>query len=127
MSEPTTRKSRGYGRVIEIVVESALLYSVALIVFLPFLVSKSFDDAYPQAVLAQMTVSFTTPNPDPSSSLLPLGDGSDLDRCESELRTCPSGRDVEGPGEYIISGLRSKHQIRAPCRAVARRLQLFGD
>ena len=71
MSERATRKSRGYGRVIEIVVESALLYSVALIVFLPFLVNKSFDDAYPQAVLGQMTVSFTTPNLDPSSSLLP--------------------------------------------------------
>ncbi|KAJ7643222.1 hypothetical protein B0H17DRAFT_1104685 [Mycena rosella] len=55
MSEPATRKSKGYGKLIEIIVESAALYSVALIVFLPFLVQKSNDDAYPQAVLAQMT------------------------------------------------------------------------
>ncbi|KAJ7445861.1 hypothetical protein FB451DRAFT_1567985 [Mycena latifolia] len=55
MTEPAARKSRGYGRVIEIVVESAVLYSVSLIIFLPFLVSGSYDDGYPQAVVIQMT------------------------------------------------------------------------
>ncbi|KAJ7465866.1 hypothetical protein FB451DRAFT_173748 [Mycena latifolia] len=55
MTEPAARKSRGYGRVIEIIVESAVLYSVSLIVFLPFLVAKSFNDGYPEAVVAQMT------------------------------------------------------------------------
>ncbi|KAJ7935882.1 hypothetical protein B0H13DRAFT_1589966, partial [Mycena leptocephala] len=49
------RKSGGYGRVIEIVVESALMYSVALIIFLPFLVQGSDNDGYAQAVVAQMT------------------------------------------------------------------------
>ncbi|KAJ6620503.1 hypothetical protein B0H10DRAFT_2021828 [Mycena sp. CBHHK59/15] len=47
--------AKGYGNVIEIVVESAALYSITLIVFLPFLVSGSFNDGYPQAILVQMT------------------------------------------------------------------------
>ncbi|KAJ6612622.1 hypothetical protein B0H10DRAFT_2222970 [Mycena sp. CBHHK59/15] len=55
LTESATRKSRGYGCVIEVVVESALLYSVTLIVFLPFLVRASDNDGYPQAILAQMT------------------------------------------------------------------------
>ncbi|KAJ7604688.1 hypothetical protein DFH06DRAFT_274960 [Mycena polygramma] len=55
VTAPATRMSRGYGRVIEIVVESALLYSTTLIIFLPFLVRASNDDGYPQGVLAQMT------------------------------------------------------------------------
>ncbi|KAJ7459259.1 hypothetical protein FB451DRAFT_1182284 [Mycena latifolia] len=55
MTEPATRRSRGYGRVVEIIVESALLYSVTLIIFLPLLVTASADDGYAQAVLAQMT------------------------------------------------------------------------
>ncbi|KAJ7751520.1 hypothetical protein DFH07DRAFT_826319 [Mycena maculata] len=55
MTEGATRNSRGYGHIIEIVVESAALYSVSLIVFLPFLVSGSFADGYPEAVVAQMT------------------------------------------------------------------------
>ncbi|KAJ7153292.1 hypothetical protein C8R46DRAFT_1197364 [Mycena filopes] len=46
---------RGYGEIIEITVESAVLYSLTLIVFLPFLVEHSFNDGYPEAVLAQMT------------------------------------------------------------------------
>ncbi|KAJ7722634.1 hypothetical protein B0H16DRAFT_348678 [Mycena metata] len=46
---------RGYGEIIEITVESAMLYSVTLIVFLPLLVEHSFNDGYPEAVLAQMT------------------------------------------------------------------------
>jgi hypothetical protein len=57
MTGRAARKSGGYGRVIEIVVESALLYSVALIIFLPFLVQGSDNDGYAQAVVAQMTVS----------------------------------------------------------------------
>ncbi|KAJ7613503.1 hypothetical protein FB45DRAFT_759174 [Roridomyces roridus] len=55
MSDSETRKARGYTRVIEIIVESAFLYSVTLIVFLPYLVESSIDDGYPQVVLAQMT------------------------------------------------------------------------
>ncbi|KAJ7107560.1 hypothetical protein C8R44DRAFT_322176 [Mycena epipterygia] len=55
MTEQTTRKSRGYGRVIEIVVESAILYSVSLIIFLPFLIRASYDDGYAQGVVAQLT------------------------------------------------------------------------
>ncbi|KAJ6582110.1 hypothetical protein B0H19DRAFT_1252246 [Mycena capillaripes] len=39
----------------QIMVESAILYSVALIIFLPFLLRDSFDDGYPQAVVAQVT------------------------------------------------------------------------
>ncbi|KAJ7643126.1 hypothetical protein DFH06DRAFT_1427065 [Mycena polygramma] len=55
VTDSTTRKSRGYGRVVEVLVESALLYSVTLAVFLPFLVRASVNDGYPQAVLVQMT------------------------------------------------------------------------
>ncbi|KAJ7452739.1 hypothetical protein B0H11DRAFT_283304 [Mycena galericulata] len=46
---------RGYRQVIEMTVESAALYSATLVVFLPFLVRQSFNNGYPQAVLAQMT------------------------------------------------------------------------
>ncbi|KAJ7152717.1 hypothetical protein C8R43DRAFT_842260, partial [Mycena crocata] len=46
---------RGYGQVIELIVESAILYSLTLIVFLPLLVDHAFTHAYPQAILAQMT------------------------------------------------------------------------
>jgi len=46
---------RGYGEIIEITVESAVLYSVTLIIFLPLLVQHSFNDGYPEAILAQMT------------------------------------------------------------------------
>ncbi|KAF7372818.1 hypothetical protein MSAN_00487800 [Mycena sanguinolenta] len=51
ITESSTRTSKGYGRVIEVVVESAILYSVSLVVFLPFLVKGSTNDGYPQAVL----------------------------------------------------------------------------
>ncbi|KAI0313692.1 hypothetical protein OF83DRAFT_1140174 [Amylostereum chailletii] len=44
-----------YTNVIEIVVESAMLYSINLIVFLPLQSRDDFNDAYPQAILAQMT------------------------------------------------------------------------
>jgi hypothetical protein len=56
LSDQTTRKSRGYNRVIEIVVESALLYSVAMAIFLPLLVRQSPNSAYAQAVVTQVTV-----------------------------------------------------------------------
>jgi hypothetical protein len=56
LSDQTTRKSRGYSRVIEIVVESALLYSVAMAISLPLLVRQSSNSAYGQAVVAQVTV-----------------------------------------------------------------------
>lgn len=55
MTESATRKSRGYRRVIEVVVESAVLYSVSLIIFLPLLVAESLEDGYAQAVVVQMT------------------------------------------------------------------------
>ncbi|KAJ7174397.1 hypothetical protein C8R46DRAFT_1214608 [Mycena filopes] len=84
MTEGTANFYKDYGRVIEIVVESAVLYSVTLIVFLPFLVRGSYDDGYVQAIVAQMTgmaptlivarVSFGLARPDetwnnPTSSL----------------------------------------------------------
>ncbi|KAJ7629086.1 hypothetical protein FB45DRAFT_919959 [Roridomyces roridus] len=61
MSNPTTRSARGYMRVIEIVVESALLYLVALAVYLRYLVSVDgfLTEWYPKAVVAQMTVRFS--------------------------------------------------------------------
>ncbi|KAJ6501003.1 hypothetical protein DFH09DRAFT_1444763 [Mycena vulgaris] len=55
MTEPSTRRAMGYGRVVEMVVESAMLYSVTLIIFLPLLVTESSNDGYAQAVVAQMT------------------------------------------------------------------------
>ncbi|KAJ7087065.1 hypothetical protein C8R44DRAFT_893236 [Mycena epipterygia] len=51
----TEGRARGYGRVIEIVVESAALYCIVLIIFLPFLIRGSDNDGYPQAILVQMT------------------------------------------------------------------------
>ncbi|KAJ7239677.1 hypothetical protein C8J57DRAFT_1564742 [Mycena rebaudengoi] len=49
MTDPAGRKARGYTRAIEIMVESAVLYSISLIVFLPLLVQKaSFNSGYPQ-------------------------------------------------------------------------------
>ncbi|KAJ7256434.1 hypothetical protein C8J57DRAFT_1075046, partial [Mycena rebaudengoi] len=84
MSEHNTRRERGYGRVIEIVVESALLYSVTLIIFLPFLIRGADEQGIVQSFIAQMTgiaptlivarVSFGLARPDetwqaPSSSL----------------------------------------------------------
>ncbi|KAJ6580338.1 hypothetical protein DFH09DRAFT_1076596 [Mycena vulgaris] len=55
MTEPSTRRAMGYGRVVQMVVESAMLYSVTLIIFLPQLVTESLNDGYAQAVVAQMT------------------------------------------------------------------------
>ncbi|KAJ7696935.1 hypothetical protein B0H17DRAFT_1197677 [Mycena rosella] len=51
----TEGRLRGYGRVIEIVVESAALYCVVLIIFLPFLIRGSTEDGYPEAILVQVT------------------------------------------------------------------------
>lgn len=46
-----------YRNVIEIILESAALYSIVLIVYMPFIVLPNVTDAMPQAVVAQMTVS----------------------------------------------------------------------
>jgi hypothetical protein len=46
-----------YRKVLEIIVESAFLYSIMLIIYVPFLVRDDFSDAYPQAVLTSMIVS----------------------------------------------------------------------
>lgn len=45
-----------YHRVIEIIVESAALYAVALIVFLVFFARDDLNTGYPQAVLYSITV-----------------------------------------------------------------------
>ncbi|KAJ6559712.1 hypothetical protein B0H19DRAFT_1260411 [Mycena capillaripes] len=55
MSEKSTRKSMKYGRVIEMVVESAALYLVALVVYIPLSIQGSANVAYPQALVAQLT------------------------------------------------------------------------
>ncbi|KAJ6538091.1 hypothetical protein B0H19DRAFT_377302 [Mycena capillaripes] len=55
MTENGTRTFRGYTRVIEVIVESALLYSVAMAIFLPLLVRNSVKDGYAQAVVGQIT------------------------------------------------------------------------
>ncbi|KAJ6585768.1 hypothetical protein B0H19DRAFT_1059956 [Mycena capillaripes] len=47
--------SRSYNGVIEIIVESALLYSIAMVILLPLLVTESPNDVYAQAVVAQIT------------------------------------------------------------------------
>lgn len=49
-----------YRKVLEIIVESAALYTVALIVYLPLLVRADFSDGYPQALLISITVSVPT-------------------------------------------------------------------
>ncbi|KAL9709186.1 hypothetical protein Ac2012v2_007541 [Leucoagaricus gongylophorus] len=43
-----------YRKIIEIVVESAALYSLILIIYVPFLVRSDFSDAYPQAILVNV-------------------------------------------------------------------------
>ncbi|KAJ7629076.1 hypothetical protein FB45DRAFT_1059684 [Roridomyces roridus] len=56
MSNRGTRRARGYTRVIEMMVESALLYSVTLVVFLPYLIADfDVNKVYPSVVVAQMT------------------------------------------------------------------------
>ncbi|KAF7332487.1 hypothetical protein MKEN_00130800 [Mycena kentingensis (nom. inval.)] len=47
--------NRKYSKAIEIIVESAVLYSITLIVFLPLMVQGSSKNAWPQTVLTQMT------------------------------------------------------------------------
>ncbi|KAJ7445651.1 hypothetical protein FB451DRAFT_1292718 [Mycena latifolia] len=126
MTEPAARKARGYGRIIEIVVESAILYSVSLIVFLPFLVKGSFDDGYPQAVVAQMTgiaptlivarVSFGLARPDetwqvPTSSLgfigsmrseLPSTHRSELPSTNTALSRVDDNNDGTKEGSWAV-------------------------
>jgi hypothetical protein len=46
----------GYGRVIEVVVESAAIYLVVLAVYIPLSIQGSVAVAYPQALVAQLTV-----------------------------------------------------------------------
>jgi len=48
-------KLSNYHAVIEIIVESALLYSITLILVLPLLVRGNFVESYPHALLAQIT------------------------------------------------------------------------
>ncbi|KAJ6545197.1 hypothetical protein B0H19DRAFT_1266662 [Mycena capillaripes] len=55
MSEKSIRKSMGYGHVIEMVVESAALYFVALVVYIPLSIQGLANVAYPQALVAQLT------------------------------------------------------------------------
>jgi len=90
MTEPTTRRSHGYTRVIEIIVESALLYSIAMAVLLPLLVTDSMNDTYAHAVVGQITgiaptlivarVTFGLARPDETwqrpSTLFPATSGS---------------------------------------------------
>ncbi len=47
---------RTYKRIIEIIVESAALYAIALVVFLIFFVRDDLNTGYPQAVLYSITV-----------------------------------------------------------------------
>lgn len=44
-------------RAMEIIVESAALYCLILIIYLPLLVRDDFIDGYPQAILISVTVS----------------------------------------------------------------------
>ncbi|KAJ6528916.1 hypothetical protein B0H19DRAFT_1083255 [Mycena capillaripes] len=60
MSEKYMRTSMGYGHVMEIVVESAALYLVALVVCIPLSVHSLANVAYPQALVAQLTVGCLT-------------------------------------------------------------------
>lgn len=46
----------GYRGVIEVVIESAALYSLNLVIYLPYLVGKNPRCAFAQAALAQITV-----------------------------------------------------------------------
>jgi hypothetical protein len=93
MTDHTTRQSRGYSRVIEVVVESALLYSVAMAIFLPLLVRNSSNDAYAQAVVGQVTVSRETWL---VAAVLTsnVGHRTDLDCCAGHLGLCEAERDV---------------------------------
>lgn len=45
-----------YRKVLEIMIESAALYTVALIVYLPLLVREDFSAGYAQALLVSITV-----------------------------------------------------------------------
>ncbi|KAJ3557030.1 hypothetical protein NP233_g11841 [Leucocoprinus birnbaumii] len=46
---------KGYRKVVEIIVESAALYCIALVIFLPFLVRDDFSSGYSEAVLNSAT------------------------------------------------------------------------
>jgi hypothetical protein len=43
-----------YHTIIEIIVESAALYAIALLVYIPLLPSTNFSDAYPQVIVVSM-------------------------------------------------------------------------
>ena len=49
-----------YRKVIEIIIESAALYSLILIIYLPFLINGGFNDGYIQAILVSTMVSLST-------------------------------------------------------------------
>jgi len=55
MTGKSTRKSLGYDRIIEFVVESAAIYLVVLAVYIPLSIQGSVAVAYPQALVAQLT------------------------------------------------------------------------
>ncbi|KAJ7752649.1 hypothetical protein B0H16DRAFT_1887204 [Mycena metata] len=50
-----TRSARGYDRVLEVIVESAALYLVALCVYIPLSIKGLANVSYPQALVAQLT------------------------------------------------------------------------
>ncbi|KAJ7725705.1 hypothetical protein B0H16DRAFT_1471733 [Mycena metata] len=54
-TEKSMRKSMGYDRVVEVVVESAVLYLVALVVYIPLSVLGMANVSYPQSLVAQLT------------------------------------------------------------------------
>jgi len=64
ISRETNFASQGsYRKVIEIIIESAALYSLILIIYLPFLLSPAFNsgyNGYAQAILTSIMVSLGT-------------------------------------------------------------------
>lgn len=56
LTHGTVAVGGSYGSVIEIVVESAALYSLTLVIYLPMLVRNEWAGGYPQAIIAQITV-----------------------------------------------------------------------
>ncbi|KAJ6575770.1 hypothetical protein DFH09DRAFT_1455262 [Mycena vulgaris] len=107
---------RGYGRVIEIVVESAALYCVVLIIFLPFLALGLTEDGYPEAVLVQVTgiaptliiarVSFGLARPDRTWQA-PSNFNSSI-----FARSNPSSTRVEFTRPFPSSGVLESHEFK---------------
>ncbi|KAJ7752655.1 hypothetical protein B0H16DRAFT_1887207 [Mycena metata] len=54
-TDRSTRSSRGYDRVVEVIVESAALYLVALCIYIPLSIQGLANVLYPQALVAQLT------------------------------------------------------------------------